>query len=172
MDSLLYGPHAGCQGGRMWYIGTMTPAKPFLNTPYGAYLAREVPPPDPELTCVGPGTPCGEYLRRFWQPVAFARDLLDVPLRIRIMGEDLVVFRDKAGRVGLLQLHCAHRGTSLEFGLISEGGIRCCYHRWLYPVDGPILETPGEPASSTLKDRLSHGPHPTHERVGLPLGCV
>ncbi|HEX6775610.1 MAG TPA: Rieske 2Fe-2S domain-containing protein, partial [Methylomirabilota bacterium] len=145
----------------------MTPPKPFLNTPYGAYLAREVPPPDPELTCVGPGTPCGEYLRRFWQPVAFARDLLDVPLRIRIMGEDLVVFRDKAGRVGLLQLHCAHRGTSLEYGLISERGIRCCYHGWMYDVDGRILETPGEPASSTLKDRLCQGAYPTHEFGGL-----
>jgi phenylpropionate dioxygenase-like ring-hydroxylating dioxygenase large terminal subunit len=151
----------------MWYIGTMTPPTPFLNTPYGAYLAREVPPPDPELTRVGPGTPGGEYLRRFWQPVAFARDLLDVPLRIRIMGEDLVVFRDKAGRVGLLQLHCAHRGTSLEYGLISERGIRCCYHGWMYDVDGRILETPGEPVSSTLKDRLCQGAYPTHEFGGL-----
>jgi len=96
----------------------MAPPNPFLNTPYGAYLAREVPPPDDELTRVGPGTQCGEYLRRFWHPVAFARDLRDVPLRIRIMGEDLVVFRDTSGRVGLLQLHCAHRGTSLEYGLL------------------------------------------------------
>src|SRR5262245_60792245 len=85
----LYGGTTGCQGGRMWYIRSMAPATPFLNTPYGAYLAREVPPPDDELTRVGPGTPCGEYLRRFWQPVAFARDLGDVPLRIKIMSEDL-----------------------------------------------------------------------------------
>src|SRR5262249_36113435 len=82
--------------------------RPFLDLPFGAYLARDVPPPDDELTRVGPRTPCGEYLRRFWQPVAFARDLGGVPLRIRIMGEDLVVFRDGAGRVGLLQLHCTH----------------------------------------------------------------
>ena len=135
----------------------MSPSRPFLNTKYGAYLAREVPPPDDELVRVGPGTPCGEYLRRFWQPVAFARDLGDVPLRIRIMSEDLVVFRDRAGRVGLLQLHCAHRGTSLEYGLIAERGIRCCYHGWLYDVDGTILETPGEPTVSTLKDRLCQG---------------
>ena len=139
----------------------------FLNTPYGAYLAREVPPPDDELARVGPGTPGGEYLRRFWQPVAFARDLRDVPLRLRIMGEDLVVFRDGSGRVGLLQLHCAHRGTSLEYGLIGERGIRCCYHGWLYDVDGRILETPGEPASSTLKDRLCQGAYPTHQFGGL-----
>ena len=145
----------------------MPPPKPFLNSPYGAYFAREVPPPDDELTRVGPGTPCGEYLLRFWQPVAFARDLKDTPLRIRIMGEDLVVFRDKTGRVGLLQLHCSHRGTSLEYGLINEHGIRCCYHGWNYDVDGRILETPGEPASSTLKDRLCQGAYPIHEFSGL-----
>jgi hypothetical protein len=66
----------------------MSKPRPFLNTPHGAYFARGVPPPDDELVRVGPGTPCGEYLRSFWQPVAFARDLLDVPLRIRIMSED------------------------------------------------------------------------------------
>jgi nitrite reductase/ring-hydroxylating ferredoxin subunit len=151
----------------MWYIGTMTPPRPFLDVPYGAYLTRDTPPPDDELTRVGPGTPCGEYLRRFWQPVAFARDLADLPLRIRIMGEDLVVFRDWAGRVGLLQLHCAHRGTSLEYGLIAERGIRCCYHGWVYDVDGRILETPGEPASSTLRNRLCQGAYPAHEFGGL-----
>jgi nitrite reductase/ring-hydroxylating ferredoxin subunit len=150
----------------MWYISAMEPA-PFLTTPYGAYLGRDVPPPDDELTRVGPGTPCGEYLRRFWQPVAFARDLGDVPLRLRIMGEDLVAFRDGSGRAGLLQLHCAHRGTSLEYGLIGERGVRCCYHGWVFDVDGRILETPGEPASSTLKDRLCQGAYPTHEFAGL-----
>ena len=145
----------------------MSAPRPFLDTRFGAWLQREVPPPDGELTRVGPGTPCGEYLRRFWQPVAFARDLRDLPARIRIMGEDLVLFRDRGGRVGLLQLHCAHRGTSLEYGLIGERGIRCCYHGWLFDVDGRILETPGEPASSTLKDRLCQGAYPTHEFGGL-----
>ena len=140
---------------------------PFLDTAYGAYHHRERPAEDEELTRVGPGTPCGEYLRRFWQPVAFARDLKDVPLRIRIMSEDLVIFRDKRGSVGVLQLNCAHRGTSLEYGLISERGIRCCYHGWLYDVDGRILETPGEPASSTLKDRLCQGAYPVHQYCGL-----
>src|SRR4030095_465557 len=74
------------------------------------------------------GTRAGEYLRRFWQPVAFARELTGAPLRVRILGEDLVVFRDGGGRVGALHLHCAHRGTSLEFGIPLERGIRCCYH--------------------------------------------
>jgi nitrite reductase/ring-hydroxylating ferredoxin subunit len=143
------------------------PSRPLLNRPYGAYFAREIPPPDDELTRVGPGTPCGEYLRRFWQPVVYARELGAVPVRLRIMGEDLVAFRDRSGRVGLLQLHCPHRGTSLEYGLIGERGIRCCYHGWCFDVDGTILETPGEADSSTLKRRLWQGAYPTHELAGL-----
>ena len=78
--------------------------------PFDGYRRREVPPPDPELTQVGPKTPCGEYLRRFWQPVAFARDLTAAPLRVRILGEDLVVFRDRGGRVGVLHHYPAAGG--------------------------------------------------------------
>jgi phenylpropionate dioxygenase-like ring-hydroxylating dioxygenase large terminal subunit len=137
-----------------------------LNAPYGAYHFREEPSEDAELTHVGPGTPCGEYFRRFWQPVAFSHELQDLPIAIRILGEDLVIFRDQSGRVGLLQRHCSHRGTSLEYGLVSERGIRCCYHGWLFDVDGTILETPGEPPESTFKDRLCHGAYPTHEYGG------
>jgi Rieske [2Fe-2S] domain len=107
----------------------------FLTQPYGAYYHRDVPKEDEELTHVGPGTPCGEYLRRFWQPVALSKELQELPRRVRILGEDLVVFRDKSGQVGCLELHCPHRGTSLEFGLISEKGIRCCYHGSLMDVD-------------------------------------
>ena len=121
---------------------------------------------------MGPGTPCGEYFRRFWQPICFSDDLRDLPLRVTILGEELVAFRDLRGNVGLLELHCAHRGTSLEFGLISERGIRCCYHGWLFDVDGTILETPGEPAHSTLKDRLCQGAYPTHEYNGVMFGYM
>lgn len=135
--------------------------------PYGGYFQREVPPDDAELTRVGPGTPGGEYLRRFWQPVAFARDLRDVPVRLRIMGEDLVLFRDGRGRVGLLHLHCLHRGTSLEYGIVAAQGIRCCYHGWLFDVDGTVLATPGEPATSTYKQRICQGAYPTLEYAGL-----
>ena len=139
----------------------------FLNRSYGAYYHRERPPEDEELTQVGPGTPCGEYLRCFWQPVIQASELGDVPRRLRILGEDLVAFRDKGGSIGLLELHCPHRGTSLEFGLIDQQGIRCCYHGWLFGIDGTILETPGEPADSTLKNRLCHGAYPVREHHGL-----
>jgi phenylpropionate dioxygenase-like ring-hydroxylating dioxygenase large terminal subunit len=134
---------------------------------FRGYQSRAAPPPDPELTQVGPGTPCGEYLRRFWQPVAFARDLASAPLRVRILGEDLVVFRDRGGRVGVLHLHCAHRGTSLEYGIPVERGIRCCYHGWVYDVDGRCLETPGEPAGSRFRERIWQGAYPTHELAGL-----
>ena len=116
---------------------------------FDGYHRRTPPDPDRELTRVGPGTSGGEYLRRFWQPVAFVRDLA-APLRVRIMGEDLVVFRDRGGRHGVLHLHCAHRGTSLEYGIPLERGIRCCYRGWVYDVDGRCLETPGEPPGSRL----------------------
>ena len=145
----------------------MATRAPFLTTRFGGYYHRDVPKEDAELTHVGPGTPCGEYLRRFWQPICFSDDLRDLPLRVAILGEDLVAFRDLRGTVGLLELHCPHRGTSLEFGLISNRGIRCCYHGWLFDVDGTILETPGEPANSTLKDRLCHGAYPIHEYNGI-----
>jgi hypothetical protein len=95
---------------------------PFLKTRYGGYFHRNVPAEDTELTHVGPGTPCGEYLRRFWQPVCYSDDLKDLPLRVQILGEELVVFRDGSGTVGLLELHCPHRGTSLEFGLVGAKG--------------------------------------------------
>ena len=120
----------------------MTTRAPFLTARYGAYLHREVPSEDEDLTHVGPGTPCGEYFRRFWLPVARSEDLQDLPRRIRTLGEDLLVFRDRSGAVGLMELHCPHRGTSLEFGIIGDRGIRCCYHGWLMDVDGRILETP------------------------------
>ena len=145
----------------------MPGASPSGGTPFDGYHRRAVPPPDPELTEVGPGTAGGEYLRRFWQPVAFDRELTQSPLRARILGEDLVVFRDRSGRAGVLHLHCAHRGTSLEFGIPVERGLRCCYHGWVYDVDGRCLETPGEPAGSRLRERVWQGAYPTHEFAGL-----
>jgi phenylpropionate dioxygenase-like ring-hydroxylating dioxygenase large terminal subunit len=145
----------------------MTTRPKQLTAPFQAYDYRDIPPDDAELTRVTPGTPGGEYLRRFWQPVALSKDLNDLPKRVRILGEDLVLFRDKAGRTGLLQLYCSHRGASLEFGLVAEQGLRCCYHGWLFDVDGRILETPSEPAGSTLRNRLFHGAYPTREYKGL-----
>jgi nitrite reductase/ring-hydroxylating ferredoxin subunit len=121
----------------------MATRAPFLKTRYGGYHHRYVPQENSELTHVGPDTPCGEYMRRFWQPICFSDDLADLPLKVKMFGEELVAFRDGRGAVGLLELHCPHRGTSLEFGLVGAKGVRCCYHGWLFDVDGAILETPG-----------------------------
>ena len=123
-----------------------------MPRPYSGYSLRNVPAEDPEVTHTDPGTPMGELMRRFWQPVCLACELADVPLAIRILGEDLVAFRDKGGRVGILHRHCCHRGTSLEYGILCDTGIRCCYHGWHYDIDGRIRETPGEPARSTIKN--------------------
>lgn len=145
----------------------MTTRAPFLAETYGGYNHRDVPEEDAELTHVGPGTPCGEWMRRYWVPVAYAHDLKDLPKPIRILAENLVIYRDKRGVIGLLERHCSHRGCSLEFGIVGEQGIKCCYHGWRYDYDGTILETPGEPDDSTLKDRLCHGAYPTHEHLGI-----
>lgn len=137
------------------------------NLKFGGYYRQPSLQEDEELTHVGPGTPGGEYLRRFWHPVALSAELGDLPLAIRILGEDLVLFRDGGGRVGLLHRHCSHRGTSLEYGIVGERGIRCCYHGWLYDVDGTILETPGEPPESKIRHAHCHGAYPTREHAGL-----
>ena len=134
---------------------------------YAGYCLRDIPEEDPELTHTGPGTPMGEHLRHFWQPVCLSENLTDLPHAIRIMGEDLVAYRDKSGQVGVLHRHCSHRGTSLEYGIVSERGIRCCYHGWLFDADGTILVTPGEPPNSKLKDSFLHGAYPALEKGGL-----
>lgn len=126
-----------------------------------------IPAPDPELTHVGPGAPCGELLRRFWQPVCLSEELKDLPKRIRILGEDLVAFRDGQGRPGLLFFRCSHRGASLEYGRVEERGIRCCYHGWLYDVEGNILDMPLEPPGSPFKNHIQHPCYPVREFGGL-----
>ena len=141
-------------------------AKPWRR-PYGGYHRAVRPQPDLGLTCAGPGTPLGAYMRRFWQPVALASDVGDRPFRLRIMNEDLVLFRDRGGRYGLLHLHCAHRGTSLEFAIPQAHGLRCCYHGWTYDVDGTCLETPGEPGHSKLKETTFQGAYPVRDLKGM-----
>ena len=123
---------------------------------------------DAELTHVLRNTPCGELMRRYWQPVAMTSELVPGrPLAVRLLGEDLVLFRDGSGDLGLLHAQCSHRRSSLEFGIVSQHGIRCCYHGWHFAVDGTILDTPGEPASSRIKETVCHGAYPTHEYKGL-----
>ncbi len=132
---------------------------------YTGYRRDPAPQRDLYMTQVERGTPGGEYHRRFWQPIAYVDELGDRALRARALGEDLVVFRDKSGQIGALQLHCCHRNASLEFGLIQERGIRCCYHGRVFDVDGTMLEIPGEP--DRLKYAMSQGAYPTHVFGGI-----
>ena len=109
-------------------------------------LSRE----DNELiTRTSAGTPMGHLIRRYWIPALLSEEIpaLDCPpVRVKILSEELVAFRDSNGRIGLIGEHCAHRGTSLFFGRNEACGLRCIYHGWKYDVEGNVLETPAEPA--------------------------
>ncbi|HEY0992590.1 MAG TPA: Rieske 2Fe-2S domain-containing protein [Kofleriaceae bacterium] len=122
------------------------------------------------LTQTGAGTPLGALFRRYWLP-ALRADELPVPdcapVRVRLLGEDLVAFRDTAGRVGLLEEHCPHRRTSLFLGRNEDGGLRCVYHGWKFSVDGKCLDMPSEPACSTFKDKVRATSYPCVERGGV-----
>src|SRR5437870_1291455 len=120
------------------------------------------------LTRTGPGTLCGELMRRYWQPVALSEELPlhSAPLPIKILGEDLVLFRDDQGRAGLLGFHCSHRGTDLSYGRVEDGGLRCLYHGWLYDIQGRCLEQPGEPDGGK-NNTMSHLAYPCKETAGL-----
>jgi phthalate 4,5-dioxygenase oxygenase subunit len=117
------------------------------------------------LTQTDQGTPCGQLLRRYWQPVALSEELPSggAPLSVRILGEDLVLFRDEKDRVGLLGIHCSHRGTNLSYGRVENGGLRCLYHGWLYDVNGRCLEQPGEPSGGANCDAIRHLSYPCKE---------
>jgi 5,5'-dehydrodivanillate O-demethylase oxygenase subunit len=121
------------------------------------------------LTRVGPGTPAGELLRRYWHPVAMLPELSEeTPTKhVRMLGEDLVLFKDKSGSVGLLADHCSHRGASLLYGRVEERGIACAYHGWLYDTHGNCLETPAEPADSKFYLTVKQRAYPVREHYGL-----
>jgi phenylpropionate dioxygenase-like ring-hydroxylating dioxygenase large terminal subunit len=126
------------------------------------------------LTRTGPGTPGGNLMRRYWQPVALQEELPvgGAPLPVRLLGEDLVLFRDDAGRPGLLGIHCSHRGADLSYGRLEDGGLRCIYHGWLFDVTGHCLEQPGEPAGSTFHERIHHIAYPCSEAGGMILAYL
>jgi phenylpropionate dioxygenase-like ring-hydroxylating dioxygenase large terminal subunit len=123
------------------------------------------------LTQTNPGTPAGELLRRYWQPVALSEELPEggAPLKVRILGEELALFRDDQGRPGLLGLHCAHRGTDLSYGRVENGGLRCLYHGWLYDVSGCVLEQPGEPGGGANRREIRHPAYPCRDAGGVIL---
>ncbi|VWX61370.1 Phenoxybenzoate dioxygenase subunit alpha [Burkholderiales bacterium 8X] len=119
------------------------------------------------LTEVGAGTPMGELLRRYWHPIGLASDASDVPRKVRVLGEDLILFRDRAGRPGLVHPNCAHRGSSLYYGKVEERGIRCCYHGWLFDVEGRCVEQPCEPELGRARDKIRQPWYPVQELYGM-----
>src|SRR6185436_5365997 len=120
-----------------------------------------------DIPHVGRGTPAGEWFRRYWIVVSATRNLYDIPKAIKILGEDLVLFRDQAETIGLIGGHCPHRGASLEYGDIECGGIRCPYHGWLFGVVWQCLEMPAEPKDSKFPEKVKHLSYPVREQGGL-----
>src|SRR5918992_924622 len=122
------------------------------------------------LTRTGPGTRCGELMRRYWQPAALSEELPagGAPLPIKLLSEDLVLFRDDHGRAGLLGLHCAHRGADLSYARVEDGGLRCIYHGWLYDRRGRVIDMPGEAeGGARMRDSIRHLAYPCEERAGV-----
>src|SRR5207237_5246456 len=126
---------------------------------------------DNEFACrVGPGTPMGELFRRFWLPALLPDEIPEPdcpPVRLRILGEDLVAFRDSDGQVGVVGAHCPHRGASLFFGRNEEAGLRCVYHGWKFDVTGQCVDMPNEPAESNFKAKVRATTYPCVEAGGI-----
>ncbi|HXP94418.1 MAG TPA: Rieske 2Fe-2S domain-containing protein [Candidatus Binatia bacterium] len=127
------------------------------------------PEKNARLTQIGPGTPCGELLRRYWQPLCPVIELTEEApkKRVHILSEQLLVYRGADGAYGCVAERCAHRGCSLYYGFIEGEAIRCPYHGWKYDRDGRILEQPFEPQASTFKDKVRQKAYPVQELAGL-----
>ena len=122
------------------------------------------------LCRVGQGTPMGAYLRRFWLPAMLKEELAEpdgAPVRLRLLGEDLVAFRDTSGRVGVVAQACPHRGASMFFGRNEEDGLRCVYHGWKFDTEGACVDMPNEPAESNFKHKIRATAYPAVERANL-----
>ena len=121
------------------------------------------------LTRVGPGTPMGALMRQYWVPACLSSELTvdGDPVRLMLLGERLIAFRDSAGRVGVLDHRCPHRCASLFFGRNEEGGLRCVYHGWKYDVAGNCLDMPNLPAEQDFRDKIKAKAYKVAERSGL-----
>src|SRR5215216_4809422 len=122
------------------------------------------------VTQTGPGTPIGALLRRYWIPFLLSDELPEPecpPVRVKLLSERLLGFRDTDGRVGLIDEFCAHRGVSLWFGRNEENGLRCPYHGWKYDFTGQCIEVPSEPAESGFCSKIKLKSYPLLERGGV-----
>lgn len=133
----------------------------------GRAYGRPAGSSDPDLIEVEAGTRAGELLRRYWHPVARSSDATEVPREVRLLGEDLILFRDRSGSPGLLTPRCCHRGTSLYYGKVEDDGIRCPYHGWLFAADGRCLDQPCEPDRGRNRERYRQPWYPVVEYHGL-----
>ena len=133
----------------------------------GTGYERPDPLFDPELIEVERGTPTGELLRRYWHPFGLATDATSTPKAVRVLGEDLVLYRAGNGEVGLVWNRCCHRGTTLYYGKVEEQGIRCCYHGWLFDPEGRTLDMPCEPEGGLHKDRYRQPWYPVVDYHGM-----
>ncbi len=124
------------------------------------------------LTRTGPGTPGGDFMRRYWQPVALSEELTDAPLPVKILSEELVLFRDGEGRPGLVGRLCPHRCADLSYGRLEHDGIRCLYHGWLFDRAGACLDQPAEPDGSAYKNEVKLTAYPCHEAAGVILAYM
>ena len=124
------------------------------------------------MTRVGPGTPAGEMLRRYWWPVWFSEELKDKPIPVHFLDQEFILFRDGSGHAGLLDLHCPHRGASLALGRVEADGIRCCYHGWKFDRQGQCLDMPAEPANSPMRDEAKLNAYSTFEVSGLVFAYI
>ena len=141
--------------------------RPTESAKYKGFYRNLSAEPDRYLTSVERGTPGGDFHRLYWQPVAYERELRDVPLRVRALGEDLVVFKNLKGEVGCLHMQCCHRNTSLEFGVLTDDGIRCCYHGREFAPDGACIDVPGDPNADRIKKQINQGGYPAHVHSGI-----
>lgn len=126
------------------------------------------------MTKVGANDPAGQLLRCYWQPVALSDELAGPrPIKpVRLMGQDFVLFRDEAGKLGMLDRDCPHRGADLAFGRLEHGGLRCPFHGWLFDASGTCLETPAEPVTSKLCSRIRQGAYPVQERSSIIFAYI
>ena len=121
------------------------------------------------ITRTGPKDACGKLMRMYWQPAALVDELQGPrPVKaVKLLGENLVLFRNEESRYGLIERHCAHRGADLAFGRLENGGLRCAFHGWLFDTSGQCLETPAEPKDSPLCKNITQRAYPVIEKSGI-----
>ena len=137
------------------------------NTGAGAAYGRKQQSYDADLVQTGPGTPCGELLRRYWHPVGISSELGVRPQKVKVLGEELILFRDTSGRPGLITPRCVHRGAPMFYAKVEAEGIRCPYHGWLFDVHGRCVNQPCEPGGGAARDKIRQPWYPVEERYGL-----